>query len=88
MIRRLAVPVGLANPHKSTRLDSLRRNSLSGKGEETHKEMISHVFPTFSNEHPDLALIVGVWNPLTSECKHRLLEIAQANRPDQCQADD
>jgi len=58
-----------------TRLDSLCRNSLSGQGEETHRETLSHALPTFSSEDLDLARIVAIWDHLTEQVKRRLLEL-------------
>jgi len=44
-------------------------------------EPTSHALPTFSGEHPDLALILGVWDRLADECKWRVLEMVRANLP-------
>jgi hypothetical protein len=32
-------------------------------------------------EDPDLALIVGLWDRLTDECKRRVIEMVQADPP-------
>jgi hypothetical protein len=42
----------------------------------THQGSLAHALPALRVEDPDLALIVGLWERLTDECKRRLIEIA------------
>ena len=68
--------------------DSTCRKSNSHKAERTDQESFAHALPTSHVEDPDPALIVGPWDRLADECKQRLIEVARANLPRQCDADE
>src|SRR5204863_7729501 len=65
-------------------------NHNSGMEEGRHQGSLSHVLPTSCHvrgiEDPDLALIVGIWDRLPDECKHRLIEMVKAELPEAIKA--
>jgi hypothetical protein len=60
--------------------DSSCPKSNPDKEDRTDQEALAHALPTFRVKDPDLALIVGLWDRLTDECKRRLVKIARASR--------
>ena len=61
--------------------DSSCRKSYPDNGDRTGFDPLAHALPTSRIEDPDLALIIGLWDRLTEECRRVLIETVRANRP-------